>query len=60
MRIVQRLNPLGQGPAPDDIPSRQRDEERVLHIVVQSITLAQAFQSDSGNAVEALGVVLAR
>ncbi len=60
VRVVIRLDALGQHPAPEDVPPDEGDEEGVLDIVVQGVALAEAFERNPRDAVDALGPVLVR
>ena len=60
VRVVVRLDSLGQHTPAHDVPPDQRDEESMLDVVVEGVALAEAFQRDPRDAVEPLGLVLMR
>ena len=60
VRVVVRLETLGQDPAVEDVPPDECDQESVLDVVVEGIALAQALDRDPRGAAEPLGLVLVR
>ena len=59
VRIVLRLEAFRQDPTVEDVPSDERDQERMLDIVVEGVALPETLQRDPGGLTKPLGVVQA-
>ena len=59
VRVILRLEAFREDPAVEDVPADERDQKRVLDIVVEGIALPEALQREPRGLAKTLGLAQA-